>query len=404
MIRKDGYNYTSGHLSRNSRLSTGSVRKRQEQCSARFWRRIWVPLLLGGFLAACDTGGAGGVQTGGAGTTKPKAWYVSTFAGGSVDNTDGIGKKAGFGTPYGIVQIGNTFYVTDERMHSIRTIDTTTAEVETMVPARAGGDSHKDGPAASARFNKPRGAAAGPDGKLYVADFGNNRIRVIDLGDPDYTVSTIAGKSEKGTADGNGLKADGTAGPARFNGPSGLAVKGDKLYVADSLNYRIRQIDLKDDKYPVKTIAGSGGTGARADGKGLLDDGKVGPARFYNPSGLAVIGDTLYIADYGYRRIRTVNLKDTNYNVSTISPLIFGPAALVAIGDTLYFTEKEHHRIWAMDIATTRVRTIAGTGKKGSKDGIGLLAEFNLPLHITGSGSTLYVTTTGGLIRKLVYR
>ena len=415
MIRKDRYNCTLGHLSRNSRLSTGSVRKRQEQCSARFWRRIWVPLLLGGFLAACDTGGAGRVQTGGAGgvpsggsgtpPTKSKAWHVSTFPGAGTAGALGSGRGVVFDLPYGILQIGNTLYVTDFNEHSIRTIDTTTSKGEDIVPPSDAG-SHKDGPAESARFNQPRGVALGADSKFYVADYKNHRIREIDLVSPNKTVKTIAGGSAPGTADGDGRKADGTEGAARFNSPSSLAVRGNTLYVADTYNHRIRSINLADPKYPVKTIAGGSAPGT-ADGEGRFEDGKAGPARFNGPSGLVVIDDTLYVADYNNDRIRTVNLEDPKYTVGTltISPVIDGPGALVAIDDTLYFTEKENHRIWAMDIATKRVRPIAGKkGTKGSKDGIGLLAEFNLPLHITGSDGTLYVTTTGGLIRKLEYR
>ena len=337
MIHKDRYNYTSGHPSR-----------------AGFRRRIWVPLLLGGFLAACDTGGAGGVPTTEPEVPteptpppKPKEWHVSTFAGGGSAGGDGIATEAGFGTPYGIVQIGDTLYVPDEGLHSIRTVHAATARVGTIIPSRRAGLSvHADGPGTSARFNQPRGAAAGADGKLYVADFGNNRIRSVNLADPDNTVETIAGSGTAGSTNGKGTE-------ARFNGPSGLAVRGSTLYVADVNTNSIRAVNLASSENTVTTITGSG-TAGHVNGAGTAAQ-------------------------------------------------LNGPAALAVIGDTLYFTEKEGHRIRTIDIATARVSTIAGTGTKGNINGIGSLAQFSLPLHIAGSGDTLYVTS-GKQIRKLEYR
>ena len=405
MIRKDRYNYTSAHLSRNSRLSTGSIFKRREQCAARFWRKTWVPLLLGGFLAACDTGGAGGVQTtepkaggvqtikpkaggvqttepkgGAVQTTKPKAWYVETFAGGGAEDEDGTGTAAGFGTPYGIVTIGDTFYVTDEKRHSIRTININTAKVETLVPANDEGG-HEDDSAESARFNKPRGAAAGADGKLYIADHSNHRIRVIDLTSTEKTVKTIAGNGKNSK-----VEHDVPGKDAEFNGPSGLAVKGDTLYVVDTFNNRIRSIDLNEgNNYTVKTIAGNG-------------------AEFNRPSGLAVIGDKLYVADYGSKRIRSVDLGDPDYTVNTINTFIEGPGGLAATGDTLYFTEKDKNRIGMMDTTTSEIEYIAGSVDQGTKNGIGTIAQFDKPLFMAETGGKLYVTTTAGLIRELEYR
>ena len=377
---------------------------------ARFWRRIWVPLLLGTFLAACDTGGAGGVPTTKPEVPteptpppKPKEWHVSTFAGGGSAGGDGIATEAGFGTPYGIVQIGDTLYVPDEGLHSIRTVHAATARVGTIIPSRRTGlSNHADGPGTSARFNQPRGAAAGADGKLYVADFGNNRIRSVNLADSDNTVETIAGDGIAGSTNGKGTE-------ARFNGPSGLAVRGNTLYVADVNTHSIRAVNLAESEKTVTTIAGSG-TAGHVNGAGTA-------AQFYGPSGLALSGDILYVADYASNRIRAVNLADSDNTVTTIAgdgtraskdgtgtaAQLNGPAALAVIGDTLYFTEKEGHRIRTIDIETKRVSTIAGTGTKGNINGIGSLAQFSLPLHIAGSGDTLYVTS-GKQIRKLEYR
>ena len=381
MIHKDRYNYTSGHPSR-----------------AGFRRRIWVPLLLGALLAACDTGGAGGVPTTKPEVPteptpppKPKAWHVSTFAGGGAAGTDGIGAAAGFGTPYGIVQIGDTFYVTDRDRHSIRTIDTNTAEVGTIVPANTEGG-HKNGAARSARFNQPRGAVEGADGKLYIADFQNHRIRAVDLASSEKTVTTIAGSGTAGYVNGAGTA-------AQFNGPAGLALSGDTLYVADYDNDRIRAVDLVSENKTVTTIAVNSSTDAHL---------------FNGPISLALSDDTLYLADHLNHRIKAIVL--TTGIVTTIAggpqgyadgagtdARFNGPAGLALSGDTLYVADYHNHRIRAMDIATKRVRTIAGTGTKASVNGIGTAAQVDSPFGIVASGDTLYVTSRN-LIRKLEYK
>ena len=156
-------------------------------------------------------------------------------------------------------------------------------------------------------------------------------------------MSTLAGSGTPGYADGAGNA-------AQFRNPTGLAVSGTTLYVADYSNHRIRAIDLASTGKTVSTIAGSG-TPGHADGVGTA-------ARFNGPSGLAVSGGTLYV------------------------------------------TDQNNHRIRAIDIASRTVRDIAGDGTAGNTNGIGTAARFTTPIGIAASGDTLYVTS-GKLIRKL---
>ena len=272
---------------------------------------------------------------------KPKAWHVTTFAGGVM--TDII-------SPYGIAQSGDTLYVIDQARHSLRTVHTTTARVGAIVPGGGVAGGYVDGAGTSARFNFPRGIAAADAGTLYVADSANHRIREVSIGAAAAAtqVSTLSGSGTPDYAD------DATGTNAMFNRPAGLAVSGDTLYVADQNNHRIRAIDLASANKTVSTIAGSS-TPGHADGAGAA-------ARFNTPTGLAVSGDTLYVADYN------------------------------------------NHRIRAIDITSGTVRDIAGDGTAENTNGIGIAARFNNPTGIAVSGSTLYVTTNGGLIRKLEYR
>ena len=339
---------------------------------------------------------------------KPKAWHVTTFAGSSTvaGGTDGTGTAAGFDSPFGIAQSGDTLYVTDGASHSIRTVHTSTARVGTIVRGSiASSGAHADGPAASARFRFPRGAAASGS-TLYVADLGNHRVRAIDLASAAKTVSTIAGGSTPGDADGAGTA-------ARFNGLVGLALSedGNMLYVAEYTSHRIRAIDLASTAKTVTTLAG--GT------QGYADHATGTNARFDGPSYLAVSGTTLYVADHNNHRIRAIDLASTNKTVSTIAgsgtpghadgvgtaAQFNSPSGLAVSEDekTLYVADHNNHRIRAIDLASATVRDIAGDGTRENTNGIGTAARIAGPNGIFVSAGTLYVTS-GDLIRKLEYR
>ncbi len=157
-------------------------------------------------------------------------------------------------TPSGIAFDKNgDLYVADPGSHTIKKINVTSGEVSVA----AGVENQPgflDGDAQTALFNAPIGIAIGEDGKIFVADTYNDRIRMIEGG----KVSTIAG-SGQGFADADtGLQ-------AKFDTPCGIAVtkaatKDGGVLVADTGNARLRLID-KSGK--VSTLAG-GGTGQSA--------------------------------------------------------------------------------------------------------------------------------------------
>ena len=380
MIRTDRYSYASAHPGR-----------------ARFRRRSWVPLLLGALLASCDPGGAGGVPSvsgdgGGTRPTEPKAWHVTTFA--------RIDVAASFVSLYGIAQSGAALYVTSPFTGSLHSIDTSTAQARTIVAPNSRG--HLDGAGTSAQFSFPYGAAA--SGRtLYIADKNNHRIREVRAGAnaAAAVVSTLAGSGTVGRADGAGAA-------AQFGRPVGLTLSGNTLYVADMGNDNIRAIDLASTARTVTTIAGS--TEGYADGAGTA-------AQFNHPTGTAVSGGTLYVADRNNHRIRAIDLNDNTVTTIAGSGIqgsrdgigtaaqFDSPGDLAVSGDTLYVADGNSHRIRAIDLASAArtATTIAGDGTRGSRDGIGTAAQVDSPFGIVASGDTLYVTS-GNLIRKLEYK
>src|SRR5207249_3415328 len=118
----------------------------------------------------------------------------------------------------------------------------------TVIAGIKGNAGFADGDAMSAQFNGPIGVAVGSDGRIFVADTYNDRIRVIENG----RVTTLAG-SNWGFADGPGAD-------AKFFTPCGLAIFQDKLLVADTGNGRIRVIESDGMTW---TLAGTGDGGLK---------------------------------------------------------------------------------------------------------------------------------------------
>ena len=104
-----------------------------------------------------------------------------------------------------------------------------------------------------ARFNTPRGLACDKSGNIYVADSGNNQIRVIK---PNGVVSHVAGNGNGTSGLVDSTLGDG--GAAMFNNPVDVAVDNSgTIYVCDKGNHAIRQIKGGN----VDTIAGNGSSG-----------------------------------------------------------------------------------------------------------------------------------------------
>lgn len=216
--------------------------------------------------------------------------FVSTVAGlaGVSGSADGVGSMARFNEPRGMaIDTAGNVYVADWQNHTIRKI--TSDGVVATVAGLAGSRGSSDGPSASARFDSPLSVAVDLFGNLYVADSGNHTIRKIGT---DGMVSTVAGLA------GARGSTDGTTAEARFDTPSGVAIdQSNRIYVADTLNDTIRKIEGSS----VRTIVGL----ARSSG---CSDGLTGAARFESPTGIAVRSDggNIYVADTVNNTVRKV--------------------------------------------------------------------------------------------------
>ncbi len=264
---------------------------------------------------------------------------VTTFAGsGAVGSADGLGTAASFKYPDGAVfDSQNNLFISDQSNHKIRKI-TPDGMVSTFAGTGVPGSANGIGIAAS--FYYPAGMAVDSSDNLYVADYGNSKIRKIT---PDGTVSDFAGTGVPGAAEGDVTT-------AQFNGATGVCVDSfGNVFVADYYNNKIRKIDTLGN---VSTFAGTGTIGS--------SDGMGATASFHYP-------------------------------------------AIVAVDSTnnLFVTDEDNHKI--RKITTDGlVTTFAGNGTAGDTDGIGFLAQFNYPTGITVDSDAIFVCDySNNKIRKI---
>ncbi len=175
-----------------------------------------------------------------------------------------------------------------------------------------------------------------------LADVPGKRLFIADSTHHRIVVTDLEGKKLAIAGSGESGKADGSFARATFNDPQGLALKGDTLYVADRKNHLIRALDLK--KLTVKTVAGTGEQGRDREG-----DGEALKVGLNSPWDLLIDGDRMFVAMAG------------------------------------------HHQIWVMDLAKGRIAAYAGSGREDLRDGTLARSEFAQPSGLCTDGRTLYV-------------
>ena len=162
--------------------------------------------------------------------------------------------------------------------------------------------------ATSAQLHDPFGVAVDSAGNLYIADFGNNRIRKVSNG----VITTVAGNGTAGFSGDNG-----SATSAQLYNPVGVALdSAGNLYIADGGNFRIRKVS----NGVITTVAGNGTPGYGGD------NGPATSAQFYGLSAVAVdSAGNVYIADSGNDRICVLTpVSSCTYSVSPTAPQVSG--------------------------------------------------------------------------------
>jgi internalin A len=294
---------------------------------------------------------------------------------------------------------------------------------------RQGGYSGDGGKAIDAQLYNPRAVAFSKTGDVYVGDALNHRIRKIDK---DGVISTVAGKPTNSNASGSPTGAfGGDGGPAteaQLNQPHGVAVdsKGN-VYVADSLNNRIRRIDPSGK---ISTIAGSDNKKGRPDGPAETAVLKFPKSMYMTPD------DVLYICNTGGNTILRMDLKADQLTVQRVAGNLYAkryggdgrPATdaqlntpqgvWVGKDGTVYISDSENNLVRKVT-ADGKINTIAGdtaaaqraaetnsypiAGDSSGDGGPATAAHLNAPRGIAiDEGGNVYIAEeSGARIRRI---
>lgn len=253
--------------------------------------------------------------------------------------------------PYGIEVTPNWIYFSTVDDHSIWQLSRKQGTIRRFAGTGKQGYSGDGGPALSATFNAPHEIRADQLGHLFVADTRNHCIRRIDA--KTGVVTTLAGNGKPGYGGDNIV-----ANQARFNQPHSLVLDPTGCIVADTLNHRVRRIDLRSGL--VRNLAGTG------------------------------------------RRELPSN------NGNAVQQSVFGPRSLAIGPKSIWLVLREGNSIWRIDRVSGKIVHVAGTGKKGFRGNGGdpLKAEFRGPkgIALDSQQRVLIADTENHAIRRIDQR
>jgi trimeric autotransporter adhesin len=380
------------------------------------------------------------------GATTVPAYIISTFA-GSTAQAGIAGTSATLSRPQAVAvdTEGNVFFA---GQNAVLRLDATTHILTRAAGNGMAGFSGDGGPATNAQLNDPEGIAVDSAGDIYIADTANQRIRKVTSG----VIATVAGNGWPGFSGDNGLAAsaplnspcgvavdsadnlyiadsdnhrirkvtnggittvagDGTAGFGGDNGPAisaqlnnPLAVAVDSagnLYIADSGNYRIRQVT----NGAIATVAGNGTAGFSGD------DGPATSAELSSPDDVSVDqAGNLYIADQLNNRIRKVSngviasvaWGETSLGKNSPATKLNGPTGVaVDVAGNLYIADSGNNRI--RKLTNGAMTTVAGGGSNLGDSGPATRAQLDSPsgVAVDSAGNVYIADTDDNRIRKV---
>ena len=265
------------------------------------------------------------------------------------------------------------------------------------------------GSAGTATLNQPYGVFVTPSGAVYWADFGSDRVLMLER--RSATVSVVAGNGVKGHAgDGGSAKAAQLSAPheVRFD-------RRGNMLVAERDAHVIRRIDGRTGL--ISTLVGTGIPGFSGDG------GPSDKAQLKQPHSIALdANDNLYICDIQNNRVRT---RDAVTGILTtfagngevtdtpdgapLTAALHGPRSIdIGPEGTLYLILREGNKVYGIDPAAKTLKHIAGSGEKGygGDGGPARDATWNGPKGIAyAPDGSLYISDTENhVIRRVSLR
>jgi uncharacterized protein (TIGR03437 family) len=324
----------------------------------------------------------------GLGSASAQTYTISTFAGGGLPENS-PGTSVSLRTPQSIAvdKAGNIFFTSE---NTVQRLDATTGVRSVVAGNGAPGFSGDDGLATSAQLNAPNGVAVDTTGKVYVVDFGNNRVRRVSNG----VISTVAGNGTQGFSGDNGPAAS-----AQLNYPFGVAVdSAGNLYIADTGNGRIREVS----NGVISTIAGGGS---------VLDDNvSASAAQLAGPVAVALdSAGNFYISAYETVRrvsngIITTVMRPSDLGAFPRAAILYSPRGITADSSgNLYIADVGNFSIWKLSNGALTI--VAGNRTPGFSGDAGPAANAQLSgaadVAVDSAGTLYIADANNNRIRKV---
>ena len=271
--------------------------------------------------------------------------------------SDGTFETATFFRPQGVIWKNNTIIVADTENHAIRKIDLVDKKVTTLVgTGHQGPWISQGGKGKEISITSPWDLAQ-KDNLIFIAMAGNHQIWTYDM--ESDIAKPFAGNGYENIIDGEKQQ-------AQLAQPSGLSTYGTKLYFADSEVSAIREIDL--DTNQVKTIVGHG---LFVFGH---KDGHIDEALFQHPLGVYASKNKIYVADTYNSAIREIDLETNQVktlvgktdmkgicrldDASCDSLGLYEPSDVELFQNKMYITDTNNHLIRVYDMNSNVLQTL----------------------------------------------
>jgi hypothetical protein len=326
---------------------------------------------------------------------------ITTAIGGGPNDIPAL--QSDLSGPWGVAldTSGNYYFAAGNRVFKVNTTTLILTVVAGTGVAGYSGDNVSGG-ALNAQLDGPAGIAVDSSGSVYVAEYNNYVVRMIDT--KTNTVTTIAGVQGQCNYNGDGAPATNY----HLCHPQGLALDSSgNLYIGDSGNYRVRKLVPSDGTYTISTYAGTGSAGYSGDGESATS------AKLNWPAGLALDGaGDLFIADQNNFRIREVTFSTgiittacgngTEGNSGTEIGYVYNGIAVNTAGTTVTLGDVTYSEVRQCAVGG-EITVIAGTGTAGfsGDGGLATLAEIHTPdgIAITNSGLIYFSDSSNNRIR-----
>jgi len=388
-------------------------------------RSLWNPYALAidthGNIYIADSGNNAIRMVDPSGNLKTVAGLSEPCDGTSKCGDGKLATQANLNDPEGVaVDAAGNLYIADTGDNRIRVVQASTGKIVAFagnwnipvctVPTGPCGDG---GRAVNASFGLgPIGVAVDGKGNVYIADSGDNRVRVVNT--TTHKINAFAGSGNLCTPIWATCGDDtGSATAAQMGPPHGLGVDGaGNVYIADSRDNRIRVVKSGI----ISTFAGT--TGGQNHGFGG-DGGSPTSALLAAPSGVFVDGSgNVYISDTGNQRVREIILNSNKINTilgggnggdggPAKAAQLANPFA-VALDSTgnYYIADTANNRIREVTISSGNISTVAGNGDAdySGENGPATSATLNGPegVAVDSSGNIFIADSLNRRVREVV--